>query len=237
MTVEEPPLSVVLRSPQRQRLGAGGMGWTARSASASSTDRFNHPRWGGSILCSLVAHAASIALLIGTVTGASSGEAEASIAIHVDQFDAPPESAVQQEVRASLDVDHTTAKPDQAAQPVGLDREEQVEACSNEVSEGSAPIATMAEWRQLLQHHFARYKQFPPQALRSRHEGTSLVFLTVCRDGYVRHSRLVQSSGIEVLDQESLQLVQRASPLPGLPAEYADKSIDVVVPIEFSVVR
>jgi protein TonB len=52
-------------------------------------------------------------------------------------------------------------------------------------------------------------------------------------DGKVTSFEIARSSGRPVLDAEALALIQRAQPLPALPAGYPSRTLDAIVPIEF----
>jgi protein TonB len=52
-------------------------------------------------------------------------------------------------------------------------------------------------------------------------------------NGHVLQADIQKSSGRPVLDNEALALIQRAQPLPALPADYPTRTLDAVVPIEF----
>jgi TonB family protein len=77
-------------------------------------------------------------------------------------------------------------------------------------------------------------KMFPRTARRDKLEGTTRVFFLVVRDGTLWKSRVVQSSGSDVLDQEALNLVRRIRPLPPLPVGTGFTE-EFVVPIEFRI--
>ena len=53
------------------------------------------------------------------------------------------------------------------------------------------------------------------------------------RDGRVLGSWLERSSGAAALDEETLELIKRAEPLPKPPAEVAGETVQLVVPVEF----
>lgn len=55
----------------------------------------------------------------------------------------------------------------------------------------------------------------------------------VARDGVVSAVVLGRSSGFALLDQETLDTVQRASPVPAPPAEVAGDPVQVMVPVSF----
>ena len=56
-------------------------------------------------------------------------------------------------------------------------------------------------------------------------------------NGKVLTADIAKSSGRPVLDSEALALIQRAQPLPALPADYPTRTLDAIVPIEFSLSR
>jgi len=51
----------------------------------------------------------------------------------------------------------------------------------------------------------------------------------------VHNARIVRSSGSSLLDEATLQLVERAAPLPPPPAEIAGAQIAIAVPIRYSI--
>ena len=55
--------------------------------------------------------------------------------------------------------------------------------------------------------------------------------------GRVLSYEIAKSSGRAALDQEALDLIQRAQPLPPLPADFPTRTLDAVVPIEFTLNR
>ena len=79
-----------------------------------------------------------------------------------------------------------------------------------------------------------RHKRYP-RAARLRHqEGTVTVRFTVDRDGHVDRGALLASSGHQALDEETLALLQRASPLPPPPAEIGPSPVTLSVPVQYN---
>jgi len=58
---------------------------------------------------------------------------------------------------------------------------------------------------------------------------------SIDRSGGVHHARIVGSSGSNLLDRETLALVERAQPLPPPPADIPGSQIAVVVPIRYTI--
>ena len=82
-----------------------------------------------------------------------------------------------------------------------------------------------------------RYKQYPRSARQARIQGVVMLHFIMDADGKVISFEIAKSSGRPVLDAEALALIQRAQPLPAIPAGYPARTLDAVVPIEFSLDR
>lgn len=77
-----------------------------------------------------------------------------------------------------------------------------------------------------------RHRQYPRLAALRGWEGEVRLRLKVAGKGGLLAVQVVRSSGYEVLDQHALQLIQGAA-LPALPDSFADREIQVVVPIHY----
>ena len=96
-----------------------------------------------------------------------------------------------------------------------------------------AVAASTTSWQGRLQAHLARFKRYPAEARMSQQEGTTLLRFTMTRDGRVLSFGLAASSGHAALDREALSLIERAQPLPSLPPEVPQGTIQLVVPLRF----
>jgi protein TonB len=99
------------------------------------------------------------------------------------------------------------------------------------------PSNTLPTWKGILLKHLERHKRYPHEAQRSRHEGITYVRFTMSRDGRVLAARVERGAGIASLDQEGLDLLQRAQPLPPLPHDQPGESLELIVPIQFFMKR
>ena len=95
------------------------------------------------------------------------------------------------------------------------------------------PSNTLPTWKGQLLRHLERHKRYPSEAQRARHEGVTYVRFTMSRDGRILAVRIERPSGHAALDQEGLDLLQRAQPLPPLPQDQPGESLEIVVPIQF----
>jgi len=82
-----------------------------------------------------------------------------------------------------------------------------------------------------------RFKQYPRAARQAHIEGVVMLHFVMDADGKVQSFEIAKSSGRPVLDAEALALIQRAQPLPALPADFPTRTLDAIVPIEFALNR
>ena len=93
--------------------------------------------------------------------------------------------------------------------------------------------AQLVSWKRQLALHLQRCKRYPREAQSHRETGTSKVTFVVDRQGHVVSSRIVKGSGSEALDRETLELLQRAQPLPEPPTEVGGTQFAFTMPILF----
>ena len=67
---------------------------------------------------------------------------------------------------------------------------------------------------------------YPDEARRKRLAGQLVISVAARRDGSVEGSRIIQSSGIPLLDSTALRIVQLSVPFPPLPK--TDENIDIL---------
>jgi len=79
-----------------------------------------------------------------------------------------------------------------------------------------------------------RHKRYPRQARRRHQEGTVQLYFVMDRQGRVLSHRIVSGSGHRLLDEAAEKMLSRAGPLPAIPPELALSTLEVTVPITFS---
>jgi periplasmic protein TonB len=97
----------------------------------------------------------------------------------------------------------------------------------------AAVAAATTSWQGRLQAYLARFKQYPTEARMRHHEGTPIVRFTMTRTGKVLSYRLENGCGHELLDKEAVALIERAQPMPPLPDEMPQATIELVLPVRF----
>ncbi len=77
-----------------------------------------------------------------------------------------------------------------------------------------------------------KHRRYPNAARARREQGTSLVRVSIARDGRVLALALERGSGSARLDEAALQTFRRAQPLPPVPDTLAAPQ-ELAVPVEF----
>ena len=87
-------------------------------------------------------------------------------------------------------------------------------------------------WKSRLVARLERYKRAPAEAPNA--SGIATLAFSVDRSGGVHRARIARSSGSNLLDAETLALVERAAPLPPPPTDVPGSLIAVEVPIRYN---
>jgi protein TonB len=82
--------------------------------------------------------------------------------------------------------------------------------------------------------HLARRKVYPSEAKKARQQGIVTVRFSVDRNGGISGATVRKSSGYELLDSVTLELLARAAPLPRMPSSMRQDSVTLSLPIEYS---
>ena len=80
----------------------------------------------------------------------------------------------------------------------------------------------------------ASSKRYPASAQAHKEEGVVLLSFSLDRNGHVLAHSIARSSGHADLDNEVLEMIMRAEPLPPFPESMPQARIDLTVPIRFS---
>ncbi|MSP47049.1 MAG: energy transducer TonB [Xanthobacteraceae bacterium] len=98
----------------------------------------------------------------------------------------------------------------------------------------AASREALMSWRDLVMARLQQNKRYPGAAEARRDQGVVTLSFTVDRNGRVLSRSIARSSGVAALDEEVLAMVQRAQPLPAFPPVMGQSSVNLTVPIRFS---
>ena len=91
----------------------------------------------------------------------------------------------------------------------------------------------LESYSSLLANAIAKYKQYPKIAQMRGWQGTVIADLEIDSKGSVISVKIKKSSTYEVLDNEALEMIKKASPFPAPPESLRGKNFNVLVPISF----
>ena len=95
--------------------------------------------------------------------------------------------------------------------------------------------AQVASWHRQIALQVERHKGYPASARAGHQTGTAELAFTLDRTGKVLASRVVRTSGVAALDQETIDTVRRAQPFPPPPTNMPGETFDFTVPIRFNI--
>jgi protein TonB len=97
----------------------------------------------------------------------------------------------------------------------------------------SQSVGPSPSYLALIRQKLERNKIYPHIARARKEQGTALLRFVVDRNGHVLTHRLERSSGHRDLDREVEAMLDRAQPLPPMPAEMTQAQLELVVPVQF----
>jgi len=98
----------------------------------------------------------------------------------------------------------------------------------------AVPDSTLLDsYGKTLSGLIAKYQRYPRIAQLRGWQGTAQVQLSISAAGRMVNVVIVRSSGFEVLDDQALEMVRQATPLPQPPEALQGREFTVMVPIVF----
>ena len=92
---------------------------------------------------------------------------------------------------------------------------------------------SIESYSSVLANAIAKYKQYPKIAQMRGWQGTVIADLEIDSKGSVISVKIKKSSTYEILDNEALEMIKKASPFPAPPDNLRGKNFNVLVPISF----
>jgi len=115
------------------------------------------------------------------------------------------------------------------------------QAAPDTAAVAAAPVAgvsadqadALMDWQARLRAHLEHYKRYPRAARLRGETGEATLRFVVDRTGTVLSSAIATSSGFAALDEETLEMIRRAEPLPPMPAELGAAQQVFTIPVQF----
>lgn len=135
------------------------------------------------------------------------------------EIQAPPKKQEEQPASST-----TTAPPK-------LDAQKAATTAAAESSRGAADPALKVQWEAQLLAHLERFKRYPQNARDRGDRGVAYLRFEIDNNGKVLSATVVRSAGFSELDNATLDMINRASPVPRPPE---GSKLRFTVPVVFS---
>jgi protein TonB len=99
------------------------------------------------------------------------------------------------------------------------------------------PSQAALSWQKAVTLHLNKHKKYPHDARARGEEGVANVSFSIDRSGKVIATHLDKSSGSNLLDQEAIEVLTRASPFPTPPPDVTETTFNFAQPIQFRIKR
>jgi periplasmic protein TonB len=201
-------------------------------------------RWALAAAMVLAIHAAAIAAYVYWHRPDEIGDSSSPLAVDLapsdDDIDQPEIAPVPEQPQKEVEQPPPPPEPQQAAiapaeEPPPPEQQQQrppQPAVPARVKGGAPRIEP--SWQTALVRHLQQYKRYPSDAQSRGEDGVVMLSFTVDRTGHVLARQIARSSGHRELDNEVMSMIERAQPLPPFPATMPQATLDLTVPIRFS---
>jgi len=98
-----------------------------------------------------------------------------------------------------------------------------------------AEESDLHKWQVALVAHIRQFMKYPAEARADDEQGVVRVIFTINHEGLLQSSKVVQSSGHPLLDQEVLDMLARAQPMPRPPENTPDSALSFVLPVRYNI--
>lgn len=115
-----------------------------------------------------------------------------------------------------------------------LDRPEAGNSASD--TSAGAMAGAEADYASVLLAWLERHKEYPRRAQQRRQQGVVLLYLVIDRNGQILDARIQESSGYRSLDKATIDMLDRATPLPPMPDDMHEERLELVVPVQYFII-
>lgn len=147
----------------------------------------------------------------------------------VEEKEEEEEKKPQEKVEAQTVASVAAAPPPIEASEVGE------KAAAPHQGASRKPNQAVLSWQKALHLHLSKHKRYPGEARNRRIEGVVTVAFSIDHEGRVTNVRVLKGSGSPLLDEEAVEMLSRASPLPTPPEEAAASALNLSLPIQFNI--
>ena len=142
----------------------------------------------------------------------------------------PPTISTQKEVTDSSFI--ATESSENKGEAVAITSPKNIEAPIQKATP-SETQNTRGQYGALLAQEIAKFKQYPALAKQTRQQGVVILQLEMNNLGKLITAKVYQSSSYELLDNQALDMVKKASPFSQPPMDLHEHDLSILVPVSF----
>ena len=146
-----------------------------------------------------------------------------------------PKEEPKQEASPQVQMAQEQVAASKATAPLRVDAQIATKAAAPEVGTAASNARSIVTWQNSVVLHLNRHKRYPSSARANDQQGDVHVRFSMDRSGQLMASQVARSSGFALLDEEALELLKRASPLPRPPLAMQGETLELIVPIRFRI--
>ncbi|MCK5860043.1 energy transducer TonB [Abyssibacter sp.] len=183
-----------------------------------------------------IAHVGVIAPGIGSIELPYSEEAGVTLDLRIQTSPQPAASEPDDRsaaANAAPAVAHSSAPSDSTSRRTASRATQSVAPPSTVRLDRKAASAGASDYFTELQQWLAQFRDYPDSARRRGWEGVVELAFVIEPNGRVRGAYVARSSGFAILDNAAVEMLDRASPLPPVPAGLSDQALAITVPVGY----
>jgi protein TonB len=146
-----------------------------------------------------------------------------------------PTEEVKEETSPQVRVAQEATAASKAAAPLHTDAPLSTKSAAPDAGTAASAARTVVSWQNAVMLQINRQKRYPSAARTQEMQGVVEVRIVIDRGGQLMATEVGRSSGFALLDQEALEILKRASPLPPLPVAVQGETLHLTIPIRFRI--
>jgi len=127
-----------------------------------------------------------------------------------------PKEEVKEETSPQVRVAQEPTAESKAAAPRQIDAQLSTKSAAPDAGTAASTARSIVSWQNSVMLQINRHKRYPAAARSQEMQGVVQVSISIDRGGRLMSSQVSRSSGFAPLDEEALEILKRASPLPPL---------------------
>jgi protein TonB len=146
-----------------------------------------------------------------------------------------PEEEVKEQESPQVRVAQEATAASKAAAPRQIEAPLSTKSAAPDAGTAASTQRSIVSWQNSVMLQINRHKRYPSAARVQDMQGVVQVHILIDRGGHLITSEVARSSGFALLDEEALEILKRAAPLPPLPVAMPGETLHLSIPIRFRI--